>query len=316
MDLDPTNTMVAKIGTFLIGCLLLLVGCQPSSNPTPENSLARVGNTYLTVDQARADIPDFVLQTDSVSALYRYREEWVRKQLLLQEANRLDLAQEKEIQEKLEEARQEVLRQALKDYVTVSKEEELEVTDEEARSYYQANKQQFALNEDFVQFRHLRAGTITDARSARQDLLDGVPWPEVAKQYGVNPDVAINESKQYWPISMAAQNVDIMNRYLNIIGQSEISPIQRVNGVYQFVQLMDKRSEGDQPNLDWLMKEIKDWMILNKRRQNFSSYVKNLYLKAESNNEVETFNVLSTQPDKSNQKTTVQDTLESNSANE
>jgi len=138
----------------------------------------------------------------------------------------------------------------------------------------------------------------------------------VAKQYGVNPDVAINESKQYWPISMAAQNVDIMNRYLNIIGQSEISPIQRVNGVYQFVQLMDKRSEGDQPNLDWLMKEIKDWMILNKRRQNFSSYVKNLYLKAESNNEVETFNVLSTQPDKSNQKTTVQDTLESNSANE
>ncbi|MDZ7680323.1 MAG: peptidyl-prolyl cis-trans isomerase [Fodinibius sp.] len=308
--------MSTTIFAYIFGGLLLLSGCTQQSPNNAEDMLARVGNTYLTIEQAKSDIPDFVMQSDSISALHSYREEWVREQVLLQEANRLNLAQEEEVRKKLEQARQEVLREALKDYVMGAKQEDLEVTDAEVRSYYQANKEQFALNEDFVQFRHLRTRTITDARAARQDLLDGVSWPEVANQYGINPEVAINESEQYWPISMAAQNIDIMNRYLNIIGQSEISPIQRVNGVYHFVQLMDKRSEGDQPNLDWLMNEIKDWMILNKRRQNFSSYVKNLYLKAKSNNEVETFNVLPTQTNKSNQKPTVQDTLESNSANE
>jgi hypothetical protein len=310
------TAMSTKTFILIFGSVYFLCGCVQQTSEPAENALARVGNAYLTMEQATADIPDFVLQTDSVSALRSYREEWVRKQLLLQEANRLDLAQDEEVQKKLQKARQEVLRGALKDYVIGSTQQDVEVTDNEARSYYQANKEQFALNEDFVQFRHLRTRTISDARSARQDLLDGVPWPDVANQYAINPEVAINESEQYWPISMAAQNIDIMNRYLNIIGQSEISPIQRVNGVYQFVQLMDKRSEGDQPNLDWLMKEIKEWMILNKRHRNFSSYTENLYLKAKSNNEVETFNVLPTQANKSNQKTTVQDTIESNSANE
>lgn len=300
-----------------ITCCLLAVlffsSCQQSTDKKTENVLARVGNNYLTIQQATADIPDFVLDEDSVNALYRYREDWIRQQLLLHEANRLGLNQKKEIQEKLQKARQEVLREALKDYVIQTSENEIQITDDEARSYYQANKDKFELNEDFIQFRHMKTEDIRAARAARQDLLDGVPWPEVARQYAINPEVAINESKQYWPISMAAQGVDIMHRYLTVIGQSEISPIQRVGGVYHFVQLMDKRSEGEQPDLDWLIEQIKDWMILNKRRRNFSSYVKNLYLKAKTNNEVETFNVL---PSKSNPKTTTEDTLESNSANE
>jgi hypothetical protein len=151
------------------------------------------------------------------------------------------------------------------------------------------------------------------ARAARQDLLDGVPWPEVANQYGINPKLSITESEQYWPISVALKDIDIMNRYLNIIGQSEISPIQRVNGIYHFVQLMDTKSEGEQPDLDWLMSQIKDWMKINNHRRNFSSYVQNLYLKAKSNNEVKTFNVL---PTNTNSNSTAQDTLKSTSTNE
>lgn len=296
-----------------IGISLLVLSCKKTSPGSSENTLARVGNKYLTTEQAKQNIPDFVLADDTANALHRYREEWIRQQLVLQEANRLGLAQKEEVQQKLQKAREEVLRQALKNYITGSQQDDLEISDDEARSYYQAHKEQFVLNEDYVKFRYMRTQTLKEARAARQDLLDGIPWPEVAQEYSLNPEVAINESDQYWPISMAVKNIDIMNRYLNIIGQKEISPIQRVNGVYHFVQLMDTRSEGEQPDLDWLIEQIKDWMILNKRRRNFSSYVKNLYLKAKSNNEVETFNV---SPTKSNQKTTVEDTLESNSTNE
>jgi cytolysin (calcineurin-like family phosphatase) len=265
------------------------------------------------VEQAIDDIPETVLSEDSVEALTQYRDNWIRQQLLVQEAKRLGLEQKPEIQQKIDRARQEILRQALKDYVLASKEQDMQISDEEARTYYQANKEQFVLEEDFVKFRHMRTNTIKEARNARQDLLDGVPWPEVARTYAINPSTVISESDQYWPVSMAAQDIDIMNRYLTVIGQSEISPIQRVNGIYHFVQLMDTRSEGDHPNLEWLIEQIKDWMTLNNRQRNFSSFVKNLYLKAESNNEVETFNVLPTKP---NQNSTLDDTLENNSTNE
>ncbi|WP_445665035.1 peptidyl-prolyl cis-trans isomerase [Fodinibius sp. AD559] len=298
---------------FIIGAILSFASCQQTTHQNTEDALARVGNEYLTVDQAVSDVPEAVLSEDSVKALTQYRDNWIRQQLLVQEARRLGLEQKPEIQQKIERARQEILRQALKDYVLTSSERDMQITDEEARTYYQANKEQFVLEEDFVKFRHMRTKTIKEARNARQDLLGGVPWPEVARTYAINPSTVISESDQYWPVSMAAQDVDIMNRYLEVIGQSEISPIQRVNGVYHFVQLIETRSEGDHPNLEWLIEQIKDWMTLNNRQRNFSSFVKNLYLKAESNNEIETFNVL---PSKPNQNSTLDDTLENNSTNE
>ena len=297
----------------ILGIILSLASCQQKTQQNADNALARVGNEYLRVEQAIDDIPKAVLSEDSVEALTQYRDNWIRQQLLVQEAKRLGLEQKSEIQQKIDRAREEILRQALKDYVLASSEKDVQISDEEARTYYQANKEQFVLEEDFVKFRHMRTKTIKEARNARQDLLDGVPWPEVARTYAINPSTVISESDQYWPISMAAQDIDIMNRYLTVIGQSEISPIQRVNGIYHFVQLMDTRSEGDHPNLEWLIEQIKDWMTLNNRQRNFSSFVKNLYLKAESNNEVETFNVLPTKP---NRKTTLDDTLENNSTNE
>ena len=298
---------------IVVGAMVAFSSCQQTTQQNTEDALARVGNEYLTIDQAIGDIPEAVLSEDSVEALTQYRDNWVRQQLLVQEAKRLGLDQKPEIQQKMERARQEILRQALKDYVLASNEKEMQITDEQARTYYQANKEQFVLEEDFVQFRHMRTKTIKEARNARQDLLDGVPWPEVARTYAINPSTVISESDQYWPISMAVQDIDIMNRYLTVIGQNEISPIQRVNGVYHFVQLMEIRSEGDHPNLEWLIERIKDWMTLNNRQRNFSYFVKNLYLKAESNNEVETFNVLPTKP---NQNSTLDDTLENNSTNE
>lgn len=298
---------------IFLGIALLASSCQQSMPGGSENTLARVGNEYLTVQQARENIPDFVLAEDSVEALYQYREDWIRQQLMLQEANRLGLSQKAEVQQKLQQARNEVLKQALKDYIVGSQQENQEISDNDARSYYQANKEQFVLEEDYVKFRHMVTTSLTSARAARQDLLGGVPWPDVAREYSIHPAVAINESEQFWPLSMAVKDNDTMNRYLNVIGQNEISPIRRAaDGAYHFVQLTETRSEGEQPDLEWLIEQIKEWMAINNHQRNFSSYVKNLYLKARSNNEVETYNVL---PMKSNQNTT-EDTLESNSTDE
>ncbi len=298
---------------WVLSVFALLVSCDQVSQEPTDDALARVGQEYLTVSKAAADIPDYILQEDSVQAIERYRDNWIRKQLLIQEANRLGLEDKSEVQQKIEKARQEILQQALKDYIIGSQQDDEQISDDEARTYYQANKEQFVLDEDFVKFRHMRTETIEEARNARQDLLDGVSWTDVANEYAINPSTVINESEQYWPMSMAAQGIDAMNRYLGVIGQNEISPIQRENGVYHFVQLTDTRAKGNHPNLEWLIEEIKDWMVINNRRRNFSSFVKNLYLKAESNNEVETYNVL---PSKPNPNPTLQDTLENDSTNE
>lgn len=307
------NSTISKLLAASVLAIFFAAACTSPNDGEETKRLARVGNEYLTLEHARAQIPDFMLQQDSIGALQAYRETWIENRLMLQEAERLQLRQDDEVQSKILKAQQDVLTQALKDAVISDYEEELIVTDEEARNYYQAHKDQFVLNERFVQFRHLIAEDIESARAAKRELMQAVPWPEVARKYSVNAEAKITESEQFWPISMAASDISIMNRYLKIIGQSEISPIQRVNGNYHFVQLMESRAKGEHPDLDWLMEQIKDWLLLDKRRRHFSSYVKNLYLKAQSNNEVDTFNVLQTNH---NVQTNGTDTLQNTETNE
>ena len=311
--MSKTNLTHSNLIAIFGLAILFISACNTPHSGDEIKRLARVGNEYLTLDHARNQIPDFMLQEDSIGALKAYRETWIENRLMLQEAERLQLRQNSEVQNKIQQAQQEVLTQALKEAVISDYEEELVVTDEEARNYYQAHKDQFVLNERFVQFRHLIAEDIESARAAKRELMQAVPWPEVAREYSLNAEAKITESEQFWPISMAASDISIMNRYLKIIGQSEISPIQRVNANYHFVQLMESRAKGEHPDLDWLMEQIKDWLLLDKRRRHFSSYVKNLYLKARSNNEVDTYNVSQTnneiQPSSA-------DTLQNNETNE
>lgn len=82
----------------------------------------------------------------------------------------------------------------------------------------------------------------------------------------------------------------MLNRYLRVIGPSEISPIYRSGNEYHFVQLIEERPEGDHPDLDWLIEQIREWLTLEKRKRAFNTYVKNLYLQAQANNEIKIYN--------------------------
>ena len=76
--------------------------------------------------------------------------------------------------------------------------------------------------------------------------------------------------------SLALSNYEILNRYLQLIGKSEISIIEKIGDEYHFVQLLEERAAGDHPDLEWLIDQITDWLILEKKRIAFNTYLKNL----------------------------------------
>jgi hypothetical protein len=290
----------------------VLSGCGSHQSESGPQNLARVGNQYLTIQQAKKEIPSFIYKQDSISALSQYRKQWIHEQLLLKEADKFELEQQQPVQDKIKQARQEVLKQALKTHI-VTTEVDSTIAEQKIREYYDTHKKHFILQEPYVQFRHLQASNIQDARAARQALRDSLSWQEVAQMYAINPQQAISESNRYLPLSMAVSNINIMQSYLETIPVGNISAIQRANGVYHFVQLTDRRAGGEAPELSWLKDEIKSQMLREKRQRKFNSYLKNLYLSAESDNEITSYNVLSTQ---TNSKNSTVDTLERNSTDE
>ncbi len=270
--------------------LICLVSCTRKAE-FDEPALAKVGSSVLTFSEAKANIPTYLFNQDSIGAYEKYREEWIQKQILLQEAYRLRVHREPKVLDRLANIREDYIAKAAQEYIISELGNELSVSDEEARSYYQENKDSFVLEERYVKFRHIKAANLEDAQDAREDLMRGIEWEIIARNFTINPELAIRESERFWPESVAVNDHQILNRYLQLIGLSEISAIEQIGDEYHFVQLLEERAAGDHPDLEWLIDQIKDWLILEKKRIAFNTYVKNLYLQAQANNEIETYAV-------------------------
>ncbi len=270
---------------LLLLAILTVAACNQQTQTGNSKVIAQVGSKVLTLDAAKSDIPLEVFKKDSLKSLIKYRDNWIRQQLLIQEAKRNGFDNDAAFEKKMNTMRDQILAQMMRTYV-LNRTDTSAITDQEAQNYYEAHKDQFILNERYVKFRHLIAASLDDAQKARQDLLHGVKWKTVVQEYCTHPDDQLRSSERYWPISLAARDYSIMNRYLHIIGNMEISPIRYIDGRYHFVQLIDQRPKGSHPDVKWVLARIKEWLKLEKRRKSLSTFEQNLYLRAESNNEI------------------------------
>lgn len=276
--------------TFL-ALLFLLAKCTSSYPSDDSPVLASVGNQSLTINEALSQIPGSVMTEDSIKAIETFIDQWIEKQVAVRQAERMGLQNSVPVREKMERLRKQILEEALREQLLLQNLDEVMVSREEAQNYYQAHKDQFVLNERYVRFRHMTTRTRTDADNANRDLMRGDDWEEILQKYSVNPDRQLRESNQFWPISMAAESISMLNRYLNVIGLTERSPIYFSGGEYHFVQLMEERPAGEAPDLEWLIPQIEEWLRLEKARRITNSYIRNLYLEANSNNEIRKANV-------------------------
>lgn len=270
---------------------MLVVSCTSRQQSSGNAVIASVDGMELSLEEALQEIPPFVFEEDSAGTIQRFAEQWVRKQITLQHAERERVHETEQFRKKMDRFYNQVLDAQLKEYILEQNSEELEVTREEAQNYYQANKDRFVLGETYLQFRHLTTATRTEADNANRDLANGVAWEQIVQQYSINPNQQLRESNIYWPESMALADIPALNEYLGVMGITERSPIHFYEGEYHFVQLTDIKSEGENPELDWLIPQIQDWLVLEKSRRITNAYIRNLYLQAEANNEIELVNV-------------------------
>ena len=270
---------------FSFGIISLSCSLQGSSD---ETILARVNNDVLLQSDVLKQIPTSIFQyRDSSEVISEYVDTWVRERLLVQEAYRLRLHRDEAVVNAINELTEQYLLEISKQYITEELNPNLDVSIDEARDYYIEHKDNFLLNERFIRFRFFKAASLNNAAKARQEILRGSAWENVVAKYALQPEYTLRHSERFWPITKAAEESPIMNRYLRKIGISEISVIERVGNEFQFVQLMEEKPVGEHPDLEWLLGEIQEWLILEKKRTSFKSYMQNLYLQSEANNEIE-----------------------------
>lgn len=278
------------IAAIFLMVLPAAYGCMPASQQDTSPVIARVGNHQLTMHKALELAPDIAFLEDTLAAINNFKQQWVRSKVTEDEARRLSLQNDEAFQERMARMEQQLLEEMLQEYVLAENSADLNVTRDEAQNYFQANRDKFVLNERYVRYRHITTETRTEVDNARSDLMRGVEWETILEQYSIDPELQLRQSTQFLPISMALSEIPMLNRYLNVIGISEISPVHFANGQYHFVQLREIRNEGDHPDFEWLIPQIQQWLKLEKSKRITNAYKRNLYLQAESNNEIEQLN--------------------------
>ena len=167
----------------------LIPGSQNKKAPTA-NVLARVGNWTITVDEfnerlnaLKEAVPDF--DTTSMDAKKLVLETLVRQQLLVSEAEKVGLANQKDIEAAVEEFRrtlivQEIVKNLVRD---------IKVSDEEASAFYEAQKTVLVEPAQW----HVRSIVVDSQLRANElstQILQGGDFAEIAKQNSIGDNAA------------------------------------------------------------------------------------------------------------------------------
>lgn len=290
------RSRLAPFPASLPGRLLLLllagalVACESDTAPPPH--VARVGDHYLTQTEFDRLMDGMGPVPDSAEARQQVIDQWIRRTLLLREAEQLNLEEDPEVKRKLEQRRRSILVTAVKNRLYEN--EEVEPSDEEVRTYFERHEDQLTLREPYVQVRHLRTTTRDSAqavrrqiRRAREAQVDSV-WALLGRQYAQDPDRALNLSARYWPESRLFPQYPGVQDALADLREGQVAPVIEDDNRFHVVQLVRRLPEGAEPKLRWMESEIRRRLRIRNRKQMYAREVERLRNEAKANDLIET----------------------------
>jgi peptidyl-prolyl cis-trans isomerase C len=147
--------------------------------------LAKMGERVVTVGQIEAEFaripPQFVSHFNDPQRKKDYVQNMVDRMVFAEEAKAKGYLDREDIKEKINSYVERIL---YTEYLKVST-EGLEVSAEEARQYYEANKNEF-LTAERIRARHILVRTEEEANTVKAELDKGADWDELAKKYSTD----------------------------------------------------------------------------------------------------------------------------------
>jgi hypothetical protein len=280
---------LTKYSSIFLILSILLFGCDKNDSQNSGEILAVVGKDILYLEVAIKNIPPVILLTDSSAVVQRYRDNWILDRILYQEALRLNLDKSTHIVERLSRAKHDIIIEALREQIVSNNPGILEVSNDEIRSFYELNRDQFVLQERHIRLRLLSSPSRGEIQRAKEELFRGVEWDDIVESYSLNKKLSRSLENQLLPVSALLTDLPNLKVYIGVIGLNEISPIIRDGEHYHFIQIVEDRPVGDHPDLEWVFSQIKEWLIVEKTRRAINVYEQNLYLQAEANNEIKIY---------------------------
>lgn len=238
-------------GKFLILIISVLITLSCSSDQkNQETVIVSVGEGVLTLENLNKAIPSAIQPTISQEQINNYIQQWIETELLYRDALRIGLDRDKEFQLELERAKRELLvRRYLDHYMS----EGDDITEDEAREYYEENKDSYVLTDDEIRSLHILVSTEAEANNVYKRIRSGEDFEAVARE--VSKDYIENGRIDLGYFKRQDIALDIAVKVFNHPVQSITSPI-RSNFGYHIFKIVDYKRNGSYRDFDGVKDQI------------------------------------------------------------
>ncbi|MFP4846382.1 peptidyl-prolyl cis-trans isomerase [Winogradskyella sp. PE311] len=282
-----------KKSLLILSFALIIVSCDFFKTADDREPIARVNESFLYAEDIIDIVPNGATKADSVVLVNNYINRWAR-QLLLMDGALLNISQDKqdEFSRLVTQYKNDLYSKAYLEAL-VNKNIDTLVHPNEAKIFYEANKESFKLNDDLLQFRYVTLplnpidlDTIKN-RFKRFKLKDKRYLDSISvqfKSYSLNDSLWIKYNKLVEKIPVITS--DNKNQLLK---KTNFLQLKDSLNLY-LMQVNDVRLQNDYAPINYVSKSIKQ-IVINKRKLELIKQLENDITKdAIKNNKFQIYN--------------------------
>lgn len=241
--------------------------------------MARVGNAYLAQEEVTSAI-GADLSADRQRLAQEYVDSWITSQLLYQEAVREGVGEDDEVKQQIEQMRQRLI---IGKYLTkvVYTDDASSIDEAEIKKRFDSESADFVLREDIVQISAVLFSERDAANAFRTPILSGSSWGETLSKFQNDPVqrlqiVQVIDHQYFSKSALYPEELWKLARTLPI-GQTSFAV--KTDLGYYVMQVYTLKKQGELPPLEYVRDEIRQRIILGKRKEAYELLLQNLRTK-------------------------------------
>jgi hypothetical protein len=264
------------ISTAALVCLLFLAAA--CSKKEKSNSIvAKVNDTILTEDDLNV-----ALSQERNSGKYReeYIQNWIEREVLSQQASKKGIQDDAQFKFIADQNKKEL---TVAMFINkILDENNIEITDDEIKSYYESNKEDFRLPDNAYLLNRIYFNNFDKAILFRNNVLN-TDWNRALNVFNGEQSL-VESSLQKLYFQYQIQPITLL-RIVNNLQDGETSIILETEPMkYAVVQLISKYDSNSIPPIEVIKDRVKERLTIIKKKEYLKNYIDKLI--AEHNTEV------------------------------
>lgn len=282
--------MTKKIIVFILAMLLVSCGgkapeqtSQGEKKEGEQNVIKMEGDFLAKIDDSVITNEDFLKEFKSLPAHIqamlnssegkrKLLDNLIARKVLISEAKRLKLDEDKEVMEAFNQLKDNILIDAL---LKKEVEDKVQVKDRDLMSYYKAHEKEF-VRPEMVRLRQIVVSSEKEAKEISDNLKKGGKFEDLAKKYSIGPGK--ENGGLMAPMRTSDMPPELAKAVEGLKNKGDTTPPVKTSLGYCILRL-EERIPGQKIAFENVKEELKDRVLQKERMERFRKYIEELKAK-------------------------------------